>query len=219
MRNLLLMLLLTTGMAQAQEGVYVRPVLDGTEVLELSEARCVTRMTRPGTPEVVESASIVGKDHGRLVLGPLEDKPKRFAMLYVVEMTGDWIEVFRDAARYEVPDLAPDHPAPAQLRQGKRFWTVSCYHHLTELPTMPAPSQEEVTQFLDRMRADLHEGVGAHAADEELEDLVIARGYNPFTSKQVFLEARERYQKSDRSFQRKVEEFERWVEGDAVSGR
>jgi hypothetical protein len=215
MRNVLFFVLFTAGAAQAQEGVYIRPLGSGSETLEFSSAACTSRISQPGTAQQVRTDRIAAQDHGRLVLGPTPNQLKPFEMLYVVEMTGDWIEVFRDKNAYSGPDEAPEYPTALQLRQGQRYWTVPCYHLVTELPTMPVPARDDIAEMLDTVRATLHAGAGAHAVDEELEDLVIAKGYNPFTSKQVFRDAKERYEKRDPDFRNKVQEFERWTEGDA----
>lgn len=217
MRNLLLFLFLTAGTASAQEGVYIRPLPDGTESLEFTDSHCIRRVDHPGSVARLQSDTVVGQNRGRFVLRPSKpepDKLKPFSALYVVEMTGDWIEVYRDDQRYSRPDEPPDHPQPLQLRRSQRYWTVPAYHHLTELPTMPIPDRDELEKMLDSVRASLRAGAGAHAVDEEIEDLVIARGYNPWTSKPVLQKAQQQYESQDPRFKNKVQEFERWLGGE-----
>lgn len=195
MRNVLLFLLLSLVPAQAQdvEGVWVLDGFGQKEVFTVTEAEASSVVTGEGFPAegFQERAPVARRTSNLLVLGPREDRALPYEAVQFVEVDDQGALIARGSRDYGTPDAALTAPmAPA-----KYYFRQQRYDELQQLPTLPDPDLATLTALLQKaVTTSAGKTMGHGEMDRLFRHLLAAEGYNPFTSQEVFIKARLRFE-------------------------
>lgn len=200
--------------ALAQQGSYICPQDGGTETIQIEERLYRSSMAMPGQEKPYqEQFPIARRLPGKLVLGPLTDRMQPYEAIWLVEVQDHQLLLMRDGQQYATLEEIPESLAPQRQKWANRFWSLQRYQELNKLPTMPEPDREQILALLDKVRAKVAKGCGFQTMERAIEDEVIAMGYQPFASKEVFIQARKKHEK-DPLVAKKIAELESWTQED-----
>jgi hypothetical protein len=195
-----LMALLVSWTAQpalaAPEGEFIAPQGGQQERVVASPTLWIAEISGLGMPEPYREESPVAEaidpTHGlpgRVVLGPLPDRMEPFEVLWFTQEGPEAIRLFRDGRQY--PDLEAARQASAPPGPFIRFWSAARFAELSVLPVLKKPDRAGLLALMREVLPRIPMGSTDSAVNEAMEDLMIEKGFNPFSSRRAFVEARE----------------------------
>jgi len=149
---------------------------------------------------------------GRVVLGPLADRMEPFEIVWFSQEGTAVLRVYRDGQQH--PTLAAAHQASAPQGPFIRFWSAARFAELSALPVLERPDRASLLALIREVLPRIPLGSADSTLDEAMEDLMIQKGLNPFSSRQVFVGAREALAE-DPEVQALLEEIEARIRHDA----
>lgn len=185
--------------AQPYRGVYLWEAFGQRESVTLESDRVLWDIRGAGLPEegVQEETPVARWESSRAVLGPMTDTMLPYQVLFVLAQDADGLLLYRDGRQYETVEDA----LAAVPGEGKPYYSQERYQQLQALPTLAEPTREQLQGWLEKAVARAGGKPQSFLAMDHLfRRLLIEEGYNPFSSEEVFVKARMRYE-SDPSIQ------------------
>jgi hypothetical protein len=218
-----LMALLVSWTAQpalaAPEGEFVAPQGGQQERVLASPSLWVSEISGMGMPEpyreespIAEAIEPTQAAPGRLVLGPLADRMEPFEIVWFNQESAAVLRIYRDGQQH--PTLAAARQASAPPGPFIRFWSAARFAELSALPALAKPDRAGLLTLMREVLPRIPMGSTDSAVNEAMEDLMIEKGLNPFSSRQAFVEAREGLAE-DPEVQSLLEEIEGRIQQDA----
>ena len=218
-----LMALLVSWTAQpalaAPEGEFIATRMWQQERVVASPTLWISEISGPGMPEPYREESPIAEVveptrgiPGRVVLGPLPDRMEPFEVLWFTREGPEAIRLFRDRRQY--PDLEAARQASAPSGPFIRFWSAARFAELSALPALEKPDRTGLLALMREALPRIPKGSTVSTLNEVLEDLMIEKGLNPFSSRQTFAQARRGLEK-DPEIQALIEEIKGRIRQDA----
>ncbi len=183
----------------APEGCYVIDLGGQQEGITATADTWVSEVSLPEAPEPYrEEAPIAARIEpeegrpGRLVLGPLPDRVEPYEVVWFLPGTPETVRLHRDGRQHATLEAALQAPAPQAFF--RRYWAAERFAQLADLPTMEKPDRAALLALGREALRRVPPHAGSEAVDETMEDLMIEKGQNPFSSRMPFVEARRELQ-------------------------
>ncbi len=180
----------------ALEGEFVAPQGGQQERVLASPSLWVSEISGMGMPEpyreespVAEVVEPTPEVPGRVVLGPLPDRMEPFEIVWFTQAGPEEIRLFRDGQQH--PTLESARQASVPQGPFTRFWSAARFAELSALPALERPDRAGLLALMRDVLPRIPLGSSDSALNEAMEDLMIEKGLNPFSSRQAFVEARE----------------------------
>ncbi len=180
----------------APEGEFIAPQGGQQERVLASPTLWVSEISGLGMPEpyreespiaeVIEPAREVP---GRVVLGPLADRMEPFEIVWFLRAGPEELRLYRDGRQH--PTLEAARRAPAPVGAFTRFWSAARFAELSAWPALQQPDRVGLLALMREVLSRVVPGSGESALDEAMEDLMIEKGLNPFSSRVPFTQALE----------------------------
>jgi len=179
----------------APEGSYTIDLGVQRETITATTERWVSEVFMPEAPEPYrEEAPIAARVEpdptrpGQLVLGPLPDRMEPYEVVWFLPGTPGTVRLHRDGRQHATIEAACQAPVPRTFF--RRYWSAGRFAELSALPTMERPDRDAVLALGREALKRVPAHAGSEAIDETMEDLMIEKGLNPFSSRMPFVDAR-----------------------------
>ncbi len=197
MRYILFFLVCLFAPLQAQqiEGTFVLEGYGMKEVLVFGPDSVSTLISGDGmSPDgYTENSPVAEWATKAVVLGPRADRLSPYESIQVLEVDENGLMLGRSSRQFDsVEEALAEDPVP-----GKFYFKESRYLELQQYPTLPEPDEAAFLALLQEAY-DRNRGRPIQGGEEDalFARMLADKGYNPFTSKDVFIAARHKHQYS-----------------------
>ncbi len=190
------------------EGIWVWANEDSRETLKLegNQVRYVSDRSLDG--EIPENFMVIDQDlranpdgKGRLVLSPHKDDDLDLEGFYVLEFQNIMEGICTFSLVPELFDTKEEAMKTQETNWYSRvFLSELGYDKAVALPTLPSPSEDDYVSMLDQIIQRLKTFKESGKQIEQnafMISFMVEKGFNPFSSKDVFVDARRAYEGSE----------------------